>query len=77
MADIGFELIITVLVLISIGLQIYWMITIKQQTDETKANINKYANIAKCKACDVCNLKIFGSQPLKELCTADMNCGAC
>jgi ferredoxin len=67
-----FQVFITVLMLISISLTVYWMITIKKETDETKQQLQGYVNSAKCTVCNICKKVPF----LSGICT-DMKCEQC
>jgi hypothetical protein len=53
-----FKTVTIFLLLLGIGLQVYFMLRVKYESDNTKQliqeNSQKYLGIAKCKICEVC-----------------------
>lgn len=78
------EILIFLIVVTILGLQIYWMLRVKQESDKINVELqakeqqlNNIINISKCKVCSLCKFKILNEQPFKELCDPDPGCSEC
>jgi hypothetical protein len=91
-SNTGFEFITFILLVAILGLQIYWMIRLKEEGDKAKVQIEaakktfgekeeevkKIADLARCKICNICEFKILTEQPFENLCkNPDLKCESC
>lgn len=50
-----FRIMIVILVLLMIGIQIFWMLTIKSKVEQAQKDLEQKEKQLNCKACNACN----------------------
>ena len=74
-----FRLIVIILLFATIGLQIFWLITIKNKVEQAQQELETKEQQVICKACDSCKSFINNSllSPLfKPICN-ELDCSSC